>query len=126
MRNYVEHDEQVILLTWTRVMSRKYPALRRLYANANAGTSDPRRGVWLRSEGVLKGVSDLFLSSPSNGFHGLYIELKSGVGRLTQEQDNWIKESKILGYEAEMCKGWVEAAKVIGKYLSMDKKDIPN
>lgn len=123
--NHAEHYEQCSLLTWSRTLEHKYPALKRLYANVNAGTASARHGAWLKAEGRKAGVSDLFLACPARGKHGLYIELKAGKGKATPEQMEWITESNRLGYEAYVAVGWIRAAQIIGAYLDMAEKECP-
>ena len=69
-----------------------------------------------RQMGCKKGVPDLCLPVPMNGYHGLYIEMKADRGRLSKEQTRWIKALSDMGYLAVCCKGWKEAKEVLIEY----------
>lgn len=71
-----------------------------------------------RQMGMKKGVPDLMLPIPMKGYHGLFIELKTGTGRLTEEQRRWINALNQFGYLAVMCKGWVEAVQRLEEYMA--------
>jgi hypothetical protein len=71
----------------------------------------------MKREGVLAGVSDIMLPVARNGFHGLYIELKVGKNKASDNQEWWIAETTKQGYYSVVCVGWVEASEVIKRYL---------
>jgi hypothetical protein len=63
-------------------------------------------------------VPDLFLPTPSGGFHGLWLELKKrSGGRLSPEQKGWIERLRGQGYAAEVARGWEEGKEIILGYL---------
>lgn len=68
--------------------------------------------------GVKPGVPDLFLPVPRGKFHGLFIELKSSTGRLTDNQRQWLQDLAASGYAACVCFGFDEAKNDILKYLN--------
>jgi hypothetical protein len=114
-----EHDEQVALITWANLNLRTIPELADLFAIPNGGQRHPAIAAQLKAEGVKPGVSDLFLSYPSNGYHGLYIEMKRKVGSSTSLlQKEWIERQRRNGYAAYVCKGFEEAKTVIIHYLT--------
>ena len=51
-----------------------------------------------------KGYPDLFLAVPRGGYHGLYVELKSNRGRLTDEQEMMLALLAEQGYKTAVCK----------------------
>ena len=72
-----------------------------------------------KAEGVVAGVPDVFLASPRQGFHGLYIEMKRQRGGTVQAtQKELITALRQAGYRVEVCKGWWEAREVIENYLT--------
>ena len=114
-----EHVHQLTLIKW---FDREYPALSgRIFAIPNGGLRNISVAVKLKLEGVRPGVPDLFLPYPSNGYHGLFIELKNEKGRPTKEQIDWVEYLSASGYKAEIVYGWIEASEFIADYLS--KKD---
>ena len=85
----------------------------------NGGRRDKITGARLKAEGVVAGVPDVFLASPRQGFHGLYIEMKRQRGGTVQAtQKELITALRLAGYRVEVCKGWWEAREVIENYLT--------
>ncbi len=76
-----------------------------------------------RQMGMKKGVPDLMLPIPMKGYHGLFIELKTDKGRLSQEQKNWIKALTTFGYKAAVCRGWEEAKDTLEEYINDDRAE---
>ena len=73
----------------------------------------------MKAEGVVAGVPDVFLASPRQGFHGLYIEMKRRKGgSLESSQKDIIARLRQAGYRVEVCKGWLEAREVVENYLT--------
>ena len=84
----------------------------------NGGFRNPREGASLRRQGVKKGVSDLFLALPSNGFHGFWIELKSKRGRVSAEQTDWLDRMKAAGYKTAITRSIEDTIQAIEDYMS--------
>jgi hypothetical protein len=114
-RKDVEHQEQVALFKW---LSIKYPDQYAVtYAVPNAARRSPRQGAYMKAEGLKAGVPDICMAYPSNGYHGLYIELKTIKGRPTDSQNEWIGRLSKNGYAADICYGLDDAMRTIGEYL---------
>lgn len=110
-----EHLEQVTLIAWYR---RTYKN-ELLVAIPNGGKRHMKTALAMKQEGVSKGFPDLFLPVPNSKFHGLFIEMKRQKGgTLSKEQKAWIEHLNSAGYQAVMCKGFLEAKEVIECYLS--------
>lgn len=75
-----EHRIQAALFKWSRLASSRYPGLRLMFAIPNGGARDAITGAMLKAEGVKPGVPDIFLPVPVNGFHGLFVEMKTLSG----------------------------------------------
>ena len=90
-----------------------------MIAIPNGGKRNPREAARLKKQGVKAGVSDLFLPIPSNGFHGLWIELKNATGKATAttSQLEWGKKMLGQGYGFKVCHGATEAITAIEEYL---------
>ena len=120
--NHAESDHQQALFVWSKLMQGQYPELSLLHAIGNGGKRNLIEAVRMKREGVLAGVSDIMLPVARGGFYGLYIELKVGKGKASENQEWWIEQTTKQGYYSTVCVGWLEAKKVIEKYLGMVKK----
>ena len=69
-----------------------------------------------KAQGMLSGVPDLFLPVPRGCFHGLYIEMKSEKGRLTDNQKWFLSNAESLGYKTVVCYSANEAIEKIKEY----------
>jgi hypothetical protein len=110
-----EHTEQVMLITWFRMQYPKYAKY--LWAIPNGGSRHIVAAVKLKAEGVMAGVSDLFLMIPKSNWHGLFIELKSAKGKLSDSQKEFMGLATLMGYQAVVCYGFESAKLEITKYL---------
>ena len=114
-----EHQEQVMLITWLRMQYKQYKY--HLWAIPNGGSRHIVTAVNLKAEGVLAGVSDLFLMIPKAGWHGMFIELKAKGGKLSDKQIEFMGAATLMGYQAVVCYGFDEAKEAITKYLQEGK-----
>ena len=115
-----EHDEQVALFEWAALHAGRYPELGLMFAIPNGGKRDPVTAVRLRDEGVKPGVPDVYLPVASQGWHGLFIELKYGRNKTTDKQNEWLDRLMEQGYLAVVCYGWNEAVEVLRDYLGVE------
>jgi len=114
-----EHQEQVMLITWFRM---QYPKFKlHLWAIPNGGSRHIVTAVNLKAEGVLAGVSDLFLMIPKAGWHGMFIEMKAKTGSLSDKQKEFMGAATLMGYQAVVCFGFEEAKTAITNYLQEGK-----
>ncbi|WP_350165775.1 VRR-NUC domain-containing protein [Algiphilus sp.] len=105
-------------MQWARRHAHQYPELRLLHAIPNGEKRSRSVANRLKLEGVSPGVPDLFLPTPHNGSHGLYIELKrQRGGSVSAEQKAWHIELRAQGYEVVVAKGWEAAVAAIRRYL---------
>ena len=110
-----EHIEQVTLITWYR---RTYKN-ELLIAIPNGGKRHIKTAISMKQEGVSKGFPDLFLPVPNSKFHGLFIEMKRQKGgTISKEQKAWFEYLNSVGYQAVVCKGFLEAKEIIECYLN--------
>lgn len=115
-----ESQHQSALIKWTQqpqVRSR-FPELALLHHIPNGGRRDAIEAKHLKAQGVKKGVPDLCLPVAKEGYHGLYIEMKTETGRLSSDQKWWLSELKKQGYCSVVCRGWEEAARCLMRYLT--------
>lgn len=114
-----EHQEQVKLVNWFRLQYPKFAYC--LFAIPNGGKRDIRTALKLKNEGVVAGVPDLFLMIPKAGWHGMFIEMKTEKGRLTESQKNFMGLATLLGYQSVVAYGFSEAQKLIHDYMGQGR-----
>lgn len=113
-----ESVEQINLFRWAALQECKFPELILLHHIPNGGKRNITTAKRLKMEGVKAGVPDIFLPVSRGQYHGLYIELKAGNNKTTENQDVWISRLQKQGYQVNVCYGWEEASTVITDYLS--------
>ena len=70
-----------------------------------------------KAMGTLAGFPDLFIFIPKGGFNGLFIELKTKTGKVSENQELMIERLNEQGYRAVVCYGFDESIKTIKDYL---------
>jgi len=114
-----EHEEQKKLFTWAKLQSAKHPQFTMMFAIPNGGHRNIVTATKLKAEGVKSGVPDIFLAYPSIHAHGLFIEMKSVKGKVSENQREWIAGLSASGYMCFVCYSFDEAKKVITEYLGI-------
>ena len=95
-----------------------YPRIRLItFAVPNGGSRNCLEAKNLKAQGVTAGVPDLFMAVPYNGYHGLFIELKSKNGRLSDHQKIWVDNLNDRAYRAVVCYSLDEAMDAVTEYL---------
>ncbi len=84
---------------------------------ANERKCSYNEGRNLKKMGVKKGVADFFLALPCGLYHGLWIELKVGKGKLSIEQSEFLYRKNERGYLAIAVWGFDAVKEVILSYL---------
>lgn len=112
-QDHSEDHEQKQLIQWCRTD----PRLQFIFHIPNENTAGIKWGIRNRQLGVKSGVPDLFLPIPSQGYHGLFIEMKTKHGKTSDNQDKWIQALTGFGYLAVVCHGWEEARDCLLNYL---------
>ena len=113
-----EHTEQVNIIKFCKLQ--KIPVFsipNGMWVPGLAGVRLFSYIAKMKAEGMEKGVPDLFFPIVRNGFHGLFIELKTKTGRLSPEQKEWLKTLSENGYRAICCYGATEAIAEIKNYI---------
>ena len=115
--NQWEAAEQTALFRWAGFMSGQFPEIEMLYHIPNGGSRNKIEAAHLKQQGVKAGVPDLCLPVARGEYHGLYIELKYGKNKPTENQKRWINLLRSQNYKAEVAYGWEETSKIILEYL---------
>lgn len=112
-----EAIEQERVIKWARDNENNYPFLWLLHSSLNGVKLSKNQAGRAKTQGMLSGVPDLFLPVPKNGFHGLYIEMKSEKGRVSVSQSRFLSVTNELGYQSIVCYSSEDAIKKINEYL---------
>ncbi len=122
-----EHSEQAAVIRWARTAALVYPGIDLLHAipNGTPARSGWRTGRWMAAEGARRGVPDLCLPVPLHGKAGLYVEMKSATGRLTEDQRWWHARLREVGHVVLVCRSATEAIEGIERYYK-GRTECPN
>lgn len=115
-KRHTESNEQIAAMDWLRAQHPKI-AEHTLHIG-NERKSTYYAGYIMKRMGVLKGASDLFMAWPNGGYHGLFIEVKSKIGRPSAEQKAFLQRMKDVGYRAEICYGAEEVINTMKEYIA--------
>lgn len=114
-----EDTEQEAVITWANWHLREYPALKWLHHIPNGGKRDAAEAARFKAQGVKAGVSDLFLPAAHGGYFGLYIEMKYGKNKPTDQQREFMGDMQQAGYMAHTAYSAQEAIELLEKYLTL-------
>ena len=117
-----EETEQEAVMQWARMSEGRWPELHLLHHIPNGGSRNKREAARLKRMGVLAGVADLHLPVARGGYHGLYIELKYGDGKLRQTQKDFLKLAAAEGVYCCVCYTADDAIEIITEYMKRDVK----
>lgn len=113
-----EDAHQAALFCWCNLNLHLYPQLKWLFAIPNGGYRDKITAGKLKATGVKSGVPDICLPCPTWTHKiGLFIELKVGKNKTSENQNEWIEYLKNAGYDVYVCYGWEDARDRIVEYL---------
>jgi hypothetical protein len=116
VKRHTESNEQIAAMDWLRA---QYPFIAEHTLHiGNERKASYYTGYIMKRMGVLKGASDIFMAWPNGGFHGLFIEVKSKIGRPSVEQKEFIQRMRDKGYKAEICYGADEVINTMREYIS--------
>lgn len=113
-----EDTIQAQIVQWATLQAGVYPELARLFHVPNGGQRHAVVAAKLKLQGVKPGVPDLCLPVPRFGCPGLWIEMKTAVGRVSKCQQDWIEYLKGAGYRVEVCRSFDEARDALVEYLN--------
>lgn len=122
-----EYDQQVRLFTLIELLASLHPAradeLEDVWATGNGGKRPPGAAGMMREAGQRKGVPDVLCLVPSGPAHGLAIEMKSAIGRLTAEQSARLARLAARGYRTSVERTWQDAGRLLCAYLGIPWPD---
>ena len=116
-----EYSEQKKLITLIRnELAPKYPILRWIYSTPNGAKLDHTTRSKVINEGGNKaGIPDLFLPVKSGNFSGLYLEMKSSKGRLSEKQKEFKLFAESQGFKVVVPRSCDDALTEILNYCGI-------
>lgn len=114
-----EEIEQISLFQWAAFAENKYPELKLMYHVPNEGKRSAAMGSRLKQAGLKPGVPDIVLPVARGGYIGLYIELKYGKNKVTENQKMWLRDLREQNHLTAVCYGWEQARNLIETYLKL-------
>ena len=117
LRKSIEHTEQVKLVQRVRAF---YPDTI-IASIPNGGDRTASERVRLHHEGVLAGMPDLCVLEAKNGFHGLFVEMKTATGQQSKEQKALQLQLNNRGYLCTVARSAAEGFEIIKGYLNGEK-----
>lgn len=116
---HMQYTESKIQQTIYSYFCLKYPSYQRLFSASAVICSSAKTGGRLKASGVQRGWPDISIAVPRGAYHGLYIELKTETGFLSQDQQLIIDQLNNQGYKASCQKGLDACIKEIDNYLAL-------
>lgn len=116
-----EDTEQMGVIDWANWNTNRFPELRLLFHVPNGGKRDVKEAARFKAMGVKAGVPDLCLPVARGGYAGLYIEMKYGKNKPTDNQKQWIADLTKQGYKVAVCWSGEEATQTLEAYLQQSK-----
>ena len=93
-----------------------------VYHIPNGGSRNKLEAANLKRQGVRAGLPDLHFPAARRGYHGLYIEMKAGKNKPTDNQKDWIGLLTGNGYCVRVCYGFDDAREVVDWYFEGAEK----
>ena len=112
--NRPEQTLQKNCVEWFHIV---YPHKRIIHI-PNGGKRNFLEAVQLKKMGVSPGVYDLFIPHPKKGYHGFWIEMKSDVGVLSDNQKVFKFDMDKEGYLTKECKNFEDFQIIVKDYLN--------
>lgn len=115
MRKSKEHSIQAQLIARLRWF---HPELNDLVmAIPNGAPVTARQRMYLSAEGMLAGAPDLLIAKPVAPYHGLFLELKTEKGVLSEAQKRVQRSLESVGYRVITVYGFEAAYDAVCAYM---------
>ena len=114
---HIEDAAQAEVIRWARMRQATAPELELLYHIPNGGSRGLLEAVRLKRQGVKPGIPDLHLPIARGGYIGLWIEMKTATGRLSEDQRRIIAMLRAEGNRVEVCRSAADAVEVLEDYM---------
>ena len=120
----MKRTEDIMQISCVRWFRLQYPKLLLLSFPAGYvfGGNETKRaiiGKRMKDMGYTIGTADLFLAIPSDPYHGLFVEMKTEIGRQSPAQKDFEKRAIFSGYKYAVCRTVEEFIEAINNYLKI-------
>jgi len=78
----------------------------------------------MKQAGYKKGIPDILIFEPRNGYVGLALEVKTSTGRASEHQKMWQHRLREKGWKAEICKGLEACIDCIDEYFNVETNTV--
>lgn len=112
---HIEDSLQKSCVQWFSLQYREYAKL--LHHSPNGGKRNAIEAAKFKAMGVRAGFPDLALYIARQGYHGLFIELKTAKGRQSDNQKYFQCVLEEQGYRYEVVRSLEEFQTIINDYL---------
>lgn len=114
-----EKQIQAEFFNWIFNHEKEFPILKWVFHTPNGGFRHISVAAQMQREGVRAGVSDICVPAARKGFNGLFIEMKTTVGVLSDNQKEFLEFVKNENYKTAVCRSAREAADILIEYLDL-------
>lgn len=112
---HIEDNLQRSCVQWFSLQYREYANL--LHHSPNGGKRNMIEAARFKAMGVRAGFPDLILCIARQGYHGLFIELKTEKGKQSKYQRFWQINLEEQGYRYEVARSIENFQTIINDYL---------
>ena len=114
----IESQHQMNLFCWANMVRNQYPELELMYAIPNGADVSGRHRIRLVREGLKSGMPDIHLPVSRHGYHSLYLELKTGTGRTSRNQERMMNLLEDHGNLCKVSRSLHESIRILEEYLA--------
>lgn len=111
----VEDRLQIGCVRWFSLAYSRYARL--LHHSPNGGSRNVVEAAKFKQMGVRAGYPDLSLLIPRQGYHALFIEMKTPKGRQSENQKEYQAELESQGYKYVICRSVQDFINEIEEYM---------
>lgn len=119
MQKSSESQEQRAFIQECRWLANSIPEYGLVYKIPNEGKRTKSYAAKMKAEGLEPGVPDVFCAIMRLRYGGLYFEFKSEKGKLSKEQEKWIRKLRESGYLVFIVKTAKEAMTILRNYIAL-------
>lgn len=128
------HRESALQQACVKWFDSTYPKLKlNLFSIPNEGARTPKNGARMKAQGRRAGVADMFLAKKGNSgtfdgsgsimvkspdSFGLFVELKTDNGKMSEPQNKFAVAIRSCGYQYEVVRNSDDFKKLIEGYLA--------